>query len=101
MSTLTFDTHYYIKNLQAKGFSEARAEAVIDALSVARSNDDSHNVTKGEFNEFKSEMRNDFVQVESKLEQKISQVKIDLIKWMYAGFFSIGLMIIGLFIKLT
>ncbi len=111
MATVTFDTHHYIKNLQAKGFSEAQAEAVIDVIHNARASDISPAATKTEFNTFKSEMRNDFAKLELRFDQKISETqlrfdqkiseaKIDIIKWMFGGFLSIALMIVGLFIKL-
>jgi hypothetical protein len=63
MTTMTFDTHAFIKNLVASGMHEKQAEA----LSQELKNIDTQNIaTKGDIKD---------------LELKIEQVKFDLIKW--------------------
>lgn len=73
MTTITFDTHKFIRRLETAGFSQDQAEAVADAFKGAQ--EDQKPVTqeyldyrlKAEVADLKAEMTN---------------IKIDLIKWM-------------------
>lgn len=40
MSTITFDTHKFVRKLRTAGFEEAQAEAVSDAFSEAQGESD-------------------------------------------------------------
>ena len=61
MSTITFDTHKFIRKLRDAGFEEAQAEAVADAFQEAQA--ESLPVTR------------DY------LDSKLSELKVELIKW--------------------
>ena len=43
--------------------------------------------------------RDELHQVESRLERKIGESKVDMIKWMFAFWITIVLMIVGLYLK--
>ena len=61
MSTITFDPHKFIRKLRDAGFEEAQAEAVADAFQEAQAK--SLPVTR------------DY------LDSKLSELKVELIKW--------------------
>ncbi len=65
---ITFDTHRFVKNLTANGFTEAQAEALAEEqVHLLNSN----LVTK-----------TDLEKVRADLEVKIEAVKADILKWM-------------------
>lgn len=55
MSTITFDTHKFIRKLRSAGFEEAQAEAVSDAFSEAQV--ESGLATKRDIDDVRRDMR--------------------------------------------
>jgi hypothetical protein len=68
MTTITFDTHKFIRKLRLAGFEESQAEAVSEAFSEAQGESDL--ATKRDIEELRLNTRLD-----------IETLKADLIKW--------------------
>ena len=78
MTTITFDTHDYIKRLKAAGFDDTQAEALSDAQKKSLSETLHMSIaTKGDINRLEKEL------TEIKAEQK-------LMRWMM-GFVLAGI----------
>lgn len=75
MTTLTFDTHQFIRTLQDAGFEQPQAEIVANAFKEASSQ--AEIVTKSDIDLVRRDMR----ESELRLEAKISDIKYDLVKW--------------------
>ena len=75
MTTLTFDTHQFIKTLQDAGFEQPQDEAVATAFKDASSQ--AEIVTKSDIDLVRRDLR----ESELRLEAKISDIKYDLVKW--------------------
>ena len=73
MTTITFDTRQAVRNLQAAGFAEAQADAVVDTLAGAFSDTVA---TKTDIAEVKTEIAE--VKTESPTQDRDRQVKSDL-----------------------
>ena len=86
---IAFDTHRFVKNLTASGFTEAQAEALANEQAHLL---DSNLATKSDILAIRSDIlaiRSDILAIRSDLEVKIEQVrsevqkaKADLLKWM-------------------
>ncbi len=72
MTTITFDTHKFIRRLESGGFTSEQAEAVTDAFKAAQ--DEQRPLTQ-EYLDFrlKAEVAD--------LKAEMTNMKIDLIKW--------------------
>jgi hypothetical protein len=68
MTTVTFDTHLFVRTIQASGIPENQAEAIAEAFRVAQSN--AELATKGDLGE-----------LEYRLKTAINESKVDMIKW--------------------
>ena len=68
MTTVTFDTHLFVRTIQASGIPENQAEALAEAFRVAQSNVEL--ATKGDLGE-----------LEYRLKTAINESKVDMIKW--------------------
>jgi len=68
MTTVTFDTHKFVKTLLDAGFEPKQAEAVSKAVL------DIHN-------EAEVTTKQDLRELELRLDAKISDIKYDLVKW--------------------
>lgn len=68
MTTVTFDTHLFVRTIQASGIPENQAEAIAEAFRVAQSN--AELTTKGDLSE-----------LEYRLKAAINDSKVDMIKW--------------------
>ncbi|MBF0141977.1 MAG: DUF1640 domain-containing protein [Magnetococcales bacterium] len=78
-AAVTFDTHAYIKELKAAGFTEEQAEVQSKALSsIFRANLDEL-ATRRDLKELELSTKGDLRQ----LETKIAEVKAELINWMF------------------
>ncbi|MDO9424887.1 MAG: DUF1640 domain-containing protein [Methylobacter sp.] len=75
MTTLTFDTHQFIRTLQDAGFEQPQAEAVANAFKAATGQSDL--ATQSDIDL----VRRDIRESELRLETKISDIKYDLVKW--------------------
>ena len=65
MSTITFDTHKFIRRLETSGFTQEQAEAMADAFREAQA--DQKPVTQ-EYLDYR-------------LKSDLAELKLDLIKW--------------------
>lgn len=82
MSTITFDTHKFVRNLKASGINEQQAEAITDAIRDAQ--DSSDVATKGDLREFRVEINSE----------------MHLLKWMVGFSLAMNMTIlVRLFIK--
>ncbi|MCK0507948.1 DUF1640 domain-containing protein [Aromatoleum anaerobium] len=72
MSTITFDTHKFVRKLRDAGFDERQAEAVAEAFSEAHV--DANPVTR-DYLDVKLD------HVSAKLRAEIEAAKADIIKW--------------------
>lgn len=79
---IVFDTHRFIRNLIASGFTERQAEALADEQAQLLNG---NLATKA-----------DLATVKSDLEVKIANVKSDLLKWMFAALIAQGGVIVTL-----
>ncbi len=78
MATITFDTHKYIKTLEASGIPEIHAEAMVQAQqeSLQAAFDYRELATKG-----------DLLTVQSELKAIVAESKAEIIKWVVALIF--------------
>lgn len=97
MTTIAFDTFKFIKTLEDAGVPRKQGEALVSAQREAFSEAIAPHkevATKEEVVIFKSELKEDLK------EFALEATKVDILKWMFAGFFTLAAMIISLFIKL-
>ena len=92
---IAFDTHRFVKNLTASGFTEAQAEALANEQAHLL---DSNLATKSDI----LAIRSDILAIRSDLEVKIEQVrsevqkaKADLLKWMVGALTAHAALIAG------
>ena len=82
---IAFDTHRFVKNLTASGFTEAQAEALADEqVHLLNSN----LATKADILAVKSDVREVKLELELKIEQVRSEVqnaRVGLARWMLTG----------------
>ncbi len=110
MTTITFDTHDFVKKLKGAGFSEEQAEVltdlqratVVNTLEQARHDYELDDLaTKRDLKELEVALRRDIKEIELKLEVKIAETKADLIRWVVGvGLLQITI-ITGLLLRLT
>jgi hypothetical protein len=90
MTTLTFDTHDFVKKLKGAGFSEEQAEVLTDlqkATSINTLEQARHDyelddlASKRDLKELEVALRRDIKEIELKLEVRIAETKADLIRW--------------------
>lgn len=79
MTTITFDTHKYVRKLQEAGFDEKQAEGLTEAMRSAI--DESELVT-----------RRDLRETELRIDSRFEALKGDmsLVKWMMSGLIAIA-----------
>lgn len=75
MTTITFDTHQFIRTLQDAGFEQPQAEAVATAFKNASGQAEIATHSDVDL------VRRDIRESELRLEAKISDIKYDLVKW--------------------
>jgi len=78
MTTITFDTHVFVKKLKAVGFTEEQAE--VFAAEQARLIEDQL-ATKHDLLELETNLRRDIKQSELQLQAKMSENKAEMIRW--------------------
>lgn len=95
MTTLTFNTHQFVKSLVASGITEPQAEALVTELSevqitnVATKGDitdvrDEIRATQEEIRTAQEEIRSTKEEIRITREQlriEMSQIRVDLLKW--------------------
>ena len=86
---IAFDTHRFVKNLTASGFTEAQAEALADEqVHLLNSNLATKAdilAVKSDVREVKLELELKIEQVRSDLEVKIEKARVGLARWMLTG----------------
>ncbi|HIJ84135.1 MAG: DUF1640 protein [Magnetococcales bacterium] len=83
MTAITFDTHEYIKELKAVGFTEEQAEVQAKTLSSIFKTNLDELATRRDLKELELATRSDLRQLELKLEAKIAESKAETIKWLF------------------
>ncbi len=78
---IAFDTHAYVKKLQSVGFTEEQAEVLSS--------------TQAELIDERLATKRDLKEIESKLEAKIVESKLETIKWVAGMLIGQALLIIG------
>jgi hypothetical protein len=90
MSTLTFDTHDFVKKLKGVGFSEEQAElltdlqktTVINTLEQARHDYELDDLaTKRDLKELETNLKKDIEILRLETKRDIAESKADLIRW--------------------
>ena len=97
-----FDTHKYVKELQATGFKENQAESIIRSILESRSNDVSHLATKEQVNALDTKIDALEKAMSTKDELKSLEIKIiesqnTMIKWMIGTMFAFSGLIMAAF----
>ena len=99
MSTLTFDTHEFIKKLKDAGFSEAQAETLTDLQKITVSN--TLEQAKHDYHLDDLATKRDLNEGQLKLQKEIAETKANLVKWLVAvGLLQITI-ITGLLLRLS
>jgi len=86
MTAVTFDTHLFVRTIQASGIPENQAEAIAEAFRVAQTS--AELATKGDLSE-----------LEYRLKSSINESKVDMIKWV-AGLMIAQAAVIAALVKL-
>ncbi|WP_130472579.1 coiled-coil domain-containing protein [Candidatus Magnetaquicoccus inordinatus] len=83
MTAVTFDTHAYVKELKAAGFTEEQAEVQAKTLSsIFKANLDEL-ATRRDLKDLEMATKRDIRDVKAELEAKIAEAKAETIKWMF------------------
>ena len=91
---IAFDTHRFVKNLTANGFTEQQAEALAEEqVQLLEGN----LATRSDI----AAIRTDLRKVEAGLQVDIQTVRADLLKWMVAALTAQTAVIAGLFAGLV
>jgi len=99
MSTLTFDTHEFVKKLKEAGFSEAQAETLTDLQKITVSN--TLEQAKHDYHLDDLATKRDLNEGQLKLQKEIAETKAELVKWVVAvGLLQITI-ITGLLLRLS
>lgn len=75
MTTLTFDTLKFVERLRAAGVPEAHAKAEAEALAEVLEFSARDLVTKADLREVE-------LRLDAKIDRSVSDLKVDLMKWM-------------------
>lgn len=82
MTTIAFDTHFFIKRLTSQGLPEKQAEAIIDVIRETKESDLNIVATKADLQIIKADLREFELKLENKITEKTMEVKVTLIQWM-------------------
>jgi signal recognition particle receptor subunit beta len=88
MTTIAFDTHFFIKKLTSQGLPEKHAEAIIDVIRETKEADLHVVATKADLRELE-------LRIENKMTEKTMEVRLTLIQWMIGLLFLQAGMIIS------
>ena len=98
---IAFDTHRFVKNLTANGFTEQQAEALAEEqVQLLEGN----LTTRSDIAAIRTDIaaiRTDLRKVEAGLQVDIQTVRADLLKWMVAALTAQTAVIAGLFAGLV
>jgi len=99
MTTLTFDTHDFVKKLKGAGFSEEQAEVLTDLQKVIVSNTLEQARHDYELDDLAT--KRDLKELELIMRRDAAEIKADLIRWVVGvGMLQITI-IAGLLLRLT
>ena len=99
MTTLTFDTHEFVKKLKEAGFSEEQAEALTNLQKITASNTLEH--ARHDYHLDDLATKRDLNESQLKLQKEIAETKAELVKWVVAvGLLQITI-ITSLLLRLT
>ena len=99
MTTLTFDTHDFVKKLKNVGFSEEQAELITDLQKTTMFN--TLEQAKHDYELDDLTTKRDLKELELKLELKIAETKAELIRWVVGVGLLQTTIIAGLIFKLA
>jgi len=99
MTTLTFDTHDFVKKLKEAGFTEEQAEALTNLQKITASNTLEH--ARHDYHLDDLATKRDLNESQLKLQKEIAETKAELVKWVVAvGLLQITI-ITSLLLRLT
>ena len=81
MSTITFDTHAFVKRLTATGMPEQQAETVTALVKEAQDASSGDLATKRDI----AQLQRDIAQLEALTKAALAETKADLLKWMFGA----------------
>jgi len=97
MSTLTFDTHEFVKKLKEAGFSEAETLTDLQKITVSNTLEQA----KHDYHLDDLATKRDLNEGQLKLQKEIAETKANLVKWLVAvGLLQITI-ITGLLLRLS
>ncbi|MGZ8180781.1 MAG: coiled-coil domain-containing protein, partial [Methylobacter sp.] len=99
MTTLTFDTHEFIKELKNAGFSEQQAEAITNLQKTAISTTLEQVKHDHQLDDLAT--KRDLKELELKVAKDIAESKAELIRWVVGVGVLQMTLIVGLMLKLT
>ena len=91
MATLTLDTLNITNKLKSRGYSEDQAIGFVETLQEM---DLDHLVTK-------ADLKADLNNAVSGLRIEMRDMKNDIFKWMFGGFLTIAIMILGVMVQVS
>ena len=99
MTTLTFDTHEFIKELKNAGFSEQQAEAITNLQKTVIGT--TLEQVKHDYQLDDLATKRDLKELELKVAKDIAESKAELIRWVVGVGVLQMTLIVGLMLKLT
>ena len=90
---IVFDTHRFVRNLTASGFTERQAEALADEQVQLL---DTNLATKADLEAVRADLDVRITNVQAGLEVKIANVQSNLLKWVFAALIAQGGVIVTL-----
>ena len=99
MTTITFDTHEFIKELKSAGFSEQQAEAITKLQKTAIST--TLEQVKHDYQLDDLATKRDLKELELKVAKDIAESKAELVRWVVGVGVLQMTLIVGLMLKLS
>jgi len=96
MSTITFDTHVYVKKLKAAGFTEQQAEVQAETFTEIIEN---RIATRQDLKELETILRRDTKELETNLTRDIKELEMRLTIRL-GGIVAVGIAVVATLVKL-
>ena len=91
---IVFDSHRFVRNLTASGFTERQAEALaneqVQLLNANLATKADLAAVRSDLAAVRSDLEAKITGVQADLQVKIANIKSDLLKWMFAAFVAQG-----------